>query len=67
MPGPIECEAAFGRYTAKVELEPDGTLVYYRRLEITDATFAAEQYDAFRDFMREIAQADRAQVVLVTQ
>ena len=67
MPDPVECETAFGRYAAKVELEPDGTLVYYRRLEITDATFAAEQYDAFRDFMRQIAQADRAQVVLVTQ
>lgn len=67
MPGPVEVEAAFGRYAANVEVEPDGTLAYYRHLEITEDTFPAEQYDAFRDFMRQIAQADRAQVVLVAQ
>ncbi len=67
MPNPIEVETAFGRYAAKTELESDGTLVHYRRVEVTEATFPADSYDAFRDFLRQIAEADRAQLVLVAQ
>jgi hypothetical protein len=67
MPEPVEVETAFGWYAAKAEVEPDGALVYYRGVEVTQATFPAEYYDAFRDFMRQIDRADRAQVVLVAQ
>ncbi|MFQ5571613.1 MAG: DUF3857 domain-containing protein [Rhodothermales bacterium] len=67
MPELVEAETSFGRYRAEVVLEADGTLAYHRLLEITKATFPAEEYDAFRDFMRQISQADRAQVVLVKQ
>ena len=67
VPVPVEVKTAFGRYAAKVVPEPDGALTYYRWVAITQATCPAEDYDAFRDFMRQIAQADRAQVVLVTQ
>ncbi len=67
MPDPVEVETAFGRYRAEVVLEPDGTLAYHRRVAITEATCPPELYDTFRDFMRQIAQADRAQVVLVAQ
>lgn len=67
MPEPVEVETAFGRYAAEVAVEPDGALAYYRRLEITQASFPAEEYDAFREFMRQVAQADHAQVVLVVQ
>ena len=67
VPVPVEVETAFGQYAAKVVPEPDGALTYYRWVAITQATCPAEDYDAFRDFMRRITQADRAQVVLVTQ
>ena len=67
MPDPVEVETVFGRYAAKVDVEPDGALVYYRGVEITQATFPAEYYDDFRDFMLQIDRADRAQVVLVAQ
>jgi len=67
MPDSVAIETAFGRYQARVEVERDGVLAYYRRVEIDEATLPAEQYSAFRDFMRRIAEADRAQVVLVAQ
>lgn len=66
-PDSVEMETPFGKYAAKAEIEPDGMLVYTRLLEVTDPTFPAEHYDAFREAMRQIAQADRAQVVLVAQ
>ncbi len=62
---PVSLETSFGRYESKIVMEPDGTLAYYRRLEVTETQCPAEGYDAFRDFLRQIAQADRAQVVLV--
>jgi hypothetical protein len=67
IPDPVEVETAFGWYVARAEVEPGGTLVYYRRVEVAQAVFPAEHYDAFRDFMRQISQADHAQVVLVAQ
>jgi len=67
IPDPVEIETAFGRYVARAEVEPDGTLVYHRVVEIARASFPAEHYDAFRDFMRQICLADRAQVVFVVQ
>ena len=67
MPAPVLLETSFGRYQAKIEMEPDGTLAYHRRLEITETQCPADGYDAFRDFLRQIAQADHAKVVLVAQ
>jgi hypothetical protein len=67
IPEPVEIETAFGRYLARAEVEPGGTLVYYREVQVAQAIFPAEHYDAFRDFMRQICQADQAQVVLVAQ
>ena len=67
VPDPVEVEAPFGRYAASVEVGPAGSMTYYRRIEITEPSLPAEQYGAFRDFMAQIVQADRAQVVLVGQ
>jgi hypothetical protein len=67
MPEPVEVETPFGRYLTRTEVEPGGTLVYYREVEVAQDVFPAEHYDAFRDFMRQICQADHAQVVLVAQ
>ena len=65
VPDPIEVETPFLRYAARVEVGPEGTLAYYRWVEVTDVSIPAESYDRFRDSMRQIAQADRAQAVLV--
>jgi hypothetical protein len=65
MPKPVVMETPFAHYEASVERQDDGALVYQRRMELRDATWPPEQYDAFRAFLRTVAQADRQHVVLV--
>lgn len=67
LPAPVALETPFGRYDAVVSVEDDGTLVYRRRFEVTETKLPPDEYDAVRDFLRQVAQADRAQVVLVSQ
>ena len=67
MPEPVAIETPFGRYEASIALQDDGTLAYRRRFEITETKLPPEHYDAFRDFLRQVAQADRAQVVLAPE
>lgn len=67
MPAEVMLDEPFGRYRAQVAVQEDGTLLYDRRLEITQAEIPAEQYDALRLFLQHVARADRAQVVLVRE
>lgn len=64
-PAPVSISAPFGRYEAEAAVREDGTLAYRRALDITETRLPPASYDAFRDFLRQVAQADRAQVVLV--
>ncbi len=66
-PAPVTVETDFARYTAEVVPDAEGTLVYTRRFEVTEVTLPPERYGAFRDFLAQVTQADRAQVVLVRQ
>jgi hypothetical protein len=67
LPAPVTVEAPFGRYEASLALQEDGTLAYRRRFEIAETKLPADQYGAFRDFLRQVTQADRVQVVLVAK
>ena len=67
MPREVVLEKPFGRYAAQVAVEEDGVLVYARHLEITEAEIPAKQYADVRAFFQQVAQADRAQVVLVQE
>jgi hypothetical protein len=67
IPDPIEIETPFLRYSARAELREDGILVYYRLATVTETSVPADSYDVFRESLRQIAQADRAQAVLVVQ
>jgi hypothetical protein len=65
VPDPIAIETPFLRYAARAELRDDGILVYVRQATVTETRVSAEAYDVFRASLRQIAQADRAQAVLV--
>ena len=67
LPQDVEVETPFGRYVAQTSVGEDRTLVYHRRLEITQAEIPAEQYDSLRHFVQQVARADHAQVVLVRE
>lgn len=65
MPDPVRIETPFAHYEARVDVPSDGTLVYRRRVEVHQVTLPPDEYEALRTFMRQVAQADRQQVVLV--
>ena len=67
VPDPVVEKTAFGRYEANTEVQPDGTLVHIRHVEVTQPTLPPGQYDVFRSFMQRVVQADRAQFVLVKE
>lgn len=66
-PEPLVVERPFARYEARVEQAGEHTIRCTRRLQVTQPSMPSEQYDSFRDFMRRVVQADRAQFVLVRQ
>jgi hypothetical protein len=67
LPDPVEFDTGFLRYAARAEVLSDGALAYYRAVEVTEPTLPKEQYDALREAVRRIVQADRAQVVLIAR
>jgi hypothetical protein len=67
MPEPVTIETAFGRYAAQVVQQQEGHLAYVRTFEITEPKLPPEQYNAFRDFLSQVSQSDRAMMVLVEQ
>ena len=67
MPRDVVLEEPFGRYAAQMAMQEDGALAYSRHLEITQAEIPAERYADLRAFLQQVAQADRAQVVLVKE
>lgn len=64
-PEPVRLATPFAYYEARVETPSDGKLVYRRRMEMREETLRAEQYGVLRTFLRQVARADRQQVVLV--
>ena len=67
LPEPVDIETSFARYKATATVQDGGAVVYRRRMELTAPTLPPEQYDAFRSFLRQVAQADRKQIVLVEE
>ena len=65
MPGEdFSLESAFGSYQLKVRQE-GSQLTFVRRLEIRPVRLPAGEYQALRDFCKEIVKADGAKLVLV--
>ena len=61
---PISLETPYGSYVVSVETEGD-QLLYHRRLHIKSGRFPAEEYDAIRQFYKEIAKKDGLKLVLI--
>jgi len=63
---PVEVEAPFARYEVRASV--DGrTLRVVRRFVARGTTMAPEQYAHVRRFAQRVAEADRAQAVLVRE
>lgn len=64
LPEPISLESPFGTYEMSVENNEDGSLTYFRKFKRNEGVFAKEQYEAYREFVKNIARLDAAKVVL---
>ena len=59
-------ESAFGKFSLKTS-QSEGVITIVRQLEILPVRLPAEEYNAWRDFYKEIAKMDGAKVVLTVQ
>ena len=64
-PDPVEIDTEFARYRAYVDDSNDGSIIYYREIEVKQPVLPAALYDEYREFFREVVRADRAQIVVV--
>jgi len=64
LPEDVSVETDFASYEASVERARD-VLIYRRRLEWRKETLPPDQYEAYREFLIRVAEADGAQAVLV--
>lgn len=66
LPSPAELESEFGRYRMAVRYLPgEHRLSYEREVLIKEGRYPAGQYEAYRDFRRQIAKWESSQAVLV--
>lgn len=66
IPGEKIINTDFGSYKASFEENSDGkTIVYKRSLLLKQGLYPKEKYAAYRDFRKQTAKADNAQVVLI--
>lgn len=63
-PAPVRIETPFGHYSSHVLVEGN-TVTYLREVTASDGYFPADQYEAFFQFRKQMADADAAKLVLV--
>lgn len=64
MPDGGKFKAPFGEYAVSYEVK-DGFLLFNRRLTLSKATVAAEQYNSVKDFFAKVRAAEQNPVVLL--
>ena len=63
IPRTLKTESKFGSYEAEIKML-DGQLFYSRKFTMKDGTFSAEDYEAFENFVNEIANYDSIRFTL---
>lgn len=64
-PKNVFLENKFGYYKAEIEAKDENTLIYKREFVINDGEFPKEDYDAFREFHKEVSIQDNSKVALI--
>lgn len=64
IPKEAKIDSRFGQYQLSIKIK-DGKLLYYRKLEMKDGQFKAEDYEAFENFVNEVSNNDRIRATLV--
>jgi len=64
LPDPTNLQTKFGSYHSEIKFV-DWKLIYVRTLQTNDGQFPGEDYEAFREFYRQVAKADNIKISLV--
>ncbi|GGK11389.1 hypothetical protein GCM10007962_02030 [Yeosuana aromativorans] len=65
LPKGVAIENKFGSYKTELITKDDKTLVYKREFKVNEGDFPKEDYEAFRDFYKEVSKHDNAKVALI--
>lgn len=61
----VKLEKPFGRFTATATFNDKNQIVYKRKLELIDGTYAKSDYDELVNFYQRVADADNYKVALI--
>ncbi|MDQ8005386.1 MAG: DUF3857 domain-containing protein [Pedobacter sp.] len=64
VPKEVKIDNKFGQYELAIKMK-EGKLMYYRKLEMKDGQFKPEEYEAFENFVNEVANNDRIRATLL--
>ncbi|MGB3179770.1 MAG: hypothetical protein WBB45_00155 [Cyclobacteriaceae bacterium] len=64
LPEKISVEGAFSTYERIVEADADGVLHYSRKLVVNEGRYPPEQYEALREFIQKLYDADNEKIIL---
>lgn len=67
IPGNISMENKFGRYSAMIERIDDRRLKYARIFEIYGGEYPKDEYENYRNFIKEVSKNDNAKIVLIKE
>ena len=65
VPEAVKIESQFGRYEANVVNDENGVL-YIRKVEMYKGVYPAEEYEAYRDFVKQVVKADKVKIVMLS-
>lgn len=64
-PDNVAIENKFGSYKAEIIVKDASTILYKRELLINDGEYPKEDYDAYREFYKEINKLDNSKIALI--
>lgn len=64
-PEKVTINNKFGSYTAEIEKIDENTIMYKRQFLVNDGEYPKEDYDAYREFFKEVNKQDNAKIALI--
>lgn len=64
-PKNVEIENKFGSYKAEIETIDENTVIYKREFILNDGEFPKEDYEAFREFYKDVSIQDNSKIALI--
>jgi transglutaminase-like putative cysteine protease len=66
-PKNISITSKFGEYHANFSINENGKLIYERSMLLNNGEYSKEDYQEFREFFKEISQADQSKIILINK